>query len=39
MKLLKRIGEWIARPFQVLWALIRTVTSRDTRRVTDDENW
>jgi hypothetical protein len=31
--------EGVARPFKVLRALWRTMTSRDTRKVTDDPNW
>lgn len=39
VNLIKRIGKAIARPFKIIWALIRTVTSRDTRKVTDDPDW
>jgi hypothetical protein len=39
VNVLKRIGELLARPFKVLAALWRTMTSRDTRKVTDDEEW
>jgi hypothetical protein len=35
----RRCLQMIGQPVKVLAALWRTMTSRDTRKVTDDEEW